>query len=535
MKRFLFGIFILLITCSSTLVAQDLDINWGRAFEGKTSVEKILGFTGDKMVTFSVKGGRDYIETFDKEDLRLKSSREYVYPELGEREDGIMNMVLMDDKVTFILYSYKKKTKSFALYAHTVDLKAKEVRKVKKIFQSDAMDEKIRSKVVDMRFSPDNSKILVFFNRSNKKYTEYYSDVVVLNVAEDIEVMSESEFTFSTDDASDDISFRLFPYVENDGSFSLLQEKRCIKRTKVTDYVLKVDRYDHEGKKLGSVNIKQDDKVLLSPTIIVEDDKIVLAGYYSSFDKDKFFKAGYTGIFFAELSLEMELNFIKTTRFSDEFLTNIYSEKKVAKFNKKGKELRVPDAYTMDMIYSHENGTYTILSEFFTVYTYQNKGGNTTVTTYGNILYFKLNEKGELFAADAIKKLQTSSTKSLGLGYGMTFVSVEFADKKAKYWSYTTLNNGSDIYIVFNDHYKNANDDIDEVSKALRNPDRSVPYLVTINEEGEFTKEAVFDSGDAQTNMIPRVVYHMSNNQLVILASKRKSQKFGVVEVETED
>lgn len=526
-----------LTVSSLSLYAQDLKINWGTEFDSKTEIQKIIGFADDKMVAYSTKGKDRFIETYSDDDMKLLNTTEYELPEIKGEQSGLLNVTLSGNRVSMLLYVYKKKTRSFNLYSHTLDLNGKAVGEPKEIYDSGETDAKMKDASVNVTFSPDGSKALVYFDRKDSDRLTFYSDNLVLDLTSELAVVSENKLDFEIrKEKSEKIVFRAYHSVQNDGSFGLIREKLETKGFKILDFGLEVGRYTNEGELIGEAEVAKDGMILMSPTIVMDGDKTRMVGYYMNNEKGSSFVSGYSGLFVAEFDGSMGIEYIKTNEFSNEFLRNVYSDGKVDRMDKKGKELRVPAPYTMNEIFVHSDGSMTVLSEFYQVVVQSNKGQTTTTTTYGSILYFKLNTEGELTASDAIKKLQASSTSSIGLGIGGgglgMFASIELPDKKLKYWSYASTMNDDNIYIVFNDHFKNQGDDEDDISKALVNPTKSVPYLATIDPEGGFTKEAMVDSGDTETYLVPQVTHDLGESQFVIWGIWKKANKFGIATID---
>lgn len=535
MKKILFALFLLTIT-TSAVQAQELTIDWGDSFDNKTEIQKILGFTGDKMVAFAVKGKKNFIQTYNRTGFGLISSEEFSFPSIDKKKSGMLNVVLTGDHVSMILHVYINKTKSFKLYNQKLGLDAQAIGEPTEIYASKEVDGKIKGMKVDMRTSPDGSKALVFFDRTNKERTTFYSDVMVLDVDEELTMISTSTYYYKMRDSkSDKAKFKMYHSIENDGSFNSIQERLEFTKKVISSFALTATRYSKDGDLIGEAELEEEGKVLLSPTILVTDDKVRIVGYYMTSPKKRAFITGYSGLFSADLELDMTINELKTSKFSDEFFLNLYSAKKIARMNGKEKEILVPAPYTMDEIYVHEDGTVTILSEYFTVVVSKSQQGTTTTTTYGSILVFKLNDEGDISASDVIKKNQVSSTFSptLGMSSGglSIFVTINTKDKKKKYWSYASSIADGKIFIVFNDHFKNTNDDEDDLSKAITNPIKSVPFLITINEDGSFTKEAMVSSGDSETYTVPQVTYHTDEAEFVIWGVWKKQNKFGIATI----
>jgi len=534
------SIFLLLplLFISFSVTAQDLEIEWGAEFDSKSEIQKVLGFANDgTMVAYSIKGKKRFIETYAENSMKLTSTADYILPDLGGKVDGMLNVALIGDEVNMLLYAYYKKTRSFKLFVQTLGTDGKEKQSPKEIYDSGAADEKAKDAKVDVVFSPDNTKAVVFFDRSDRDRLKFTSDNLVINLEGELNVVSTSKFEFDIrSDKSEKITHKAYHQVENDGSFTIIREKLETKILKILDFGLEVGRYDSAGELLGESEIKKDGMIFMSPTMITTNGETKMVGYYMNNKKGSSLISGYSGMFVADFSSEMEMLNMKTNEFSYEFMKNVYGKRYVARMENKGKEIRVPAQYTMNDVFIHEDGSMTVLSEFFQQVSTTERGQTTTTTTYGSVLYFKLDSEGELVASDAIRKLQRSSSSTIGIGIGfggaMMFASVELPDKMMKYWSYAASMKDDVLYVVFNDHFKNQDDGEDELKRALVNPKKSIPYLTIISEDGSFEKKAMVDSGDSETYLVPQVTYGMEESQFIIWGIWRKANKFGVATVE---
>src|SRR5574343_138502 len=461
--------------------AQNLSIEWGKSFDSSTEVQKILGFTGNQMVAYSSKGKNNYIETYEDNGLSLVNSAIYETPEIGTTQTGLLNITLGQGKVIAIVYSYDKKTKSFSLHMQQLSTEGKQIGRLEELYASDASDERIKDRIVDVEYSPDNTKLLVFFDRTDKDRLTFFSDVVVVDLNKPDESAYVGKFEFT--------------------------------KKVISDFALDVEGFNLNGDKIGETKLQDEGKVLMSPCLISNNDNngFHIVGYYMSNPKKRASVDGYAGLFVADLGADMDVKSFKSTQFKDKFFLDLYSQRRIDRMKEKGKEILVPAPFTMDYVILHSDGTMTILSEYYQVIVSDNgKGQRTTQTVYGSIIMLKVNADAEILADDVIKKMQVSSTTSIGLGVGTMpgvsmFVSYETKDKRKKYWSYAISMKDDNIYLVFNDNVKNSNDDEDELSSALTNPSKSIPFLVTIDPDGKFTKTAMAESGDTETYYVPQI------------------------------
>lgn len=529
----LFLLFSVLLFSATTSQSQELNINWGESFDSSTEVETIIGISNNTMVAYSSKGKKNYIETYDVEKgyIQLNSS-EYEVPEVAGQQTGLLNITLRGDKVFALIYGYEKKTKSFAIYSQYLSLEGSPIGVLDEIYTSSAVDAKIKDQIVDVRFSPNKKYALMFFDRTNKERTNFFSDVVIMNLKDAEAPIQTQKYDFAMrSGSSEDVNYKMYHSIDNNGSYFFMTQRVELTKRVISDFTLGVQGYHNDGSEIGTTVIKDDERVLLSPTIVTDNDKYIVVGYYMSNPKKRANISGYAGLFTARLDSQLSVEKLTIEEFSDDFFLDLYSEGKIARMNKKDKEIQVPAPYTMDYIIPHSDGTLTVLSEFYLVTVQQDKGARTTTTQYGNIIYYKIGADGKIMASDVIKKLQMSATSSIGIGLAggslSMFMSYETKDKRKKYWSYALSTDEDNVYLVFNDNLKNADDDEDDLSRALSIPSKGVPFLATISNDGSFTKEAMSDSQDSDTYCVPQVIYHLDESNFIIWGVRRKENKFG--------
>lgn len=511
--------------------AQNLSIDWGTSFDSNTDVQKILGFSKNKMIAFTVKGKKRFIEEYDSKTYAQLSSTEFNLPELAGQSVGLLNITISEDDILTVLYGYNKKTKSFSLYKQTLTTSGKEKSKLDEFYTSEGDEDKIKDAIVDVRFSPDNSKMLVFFDRANRERLKFMSDVVLIDLKNLDVKNTELEYTMR-DEKSENVNFKMSHIVDNDGSYFFISQRTEFAKKVISNFELNVEGFNAKGENIGKSQIKDNESLLLNPTMVKTDKGYSVVGYYMTNPKKRATITGYTGLFIAKLDKELELVELKKNDFEDQFFKDLYSERYIKRMTEKAREIQVPAPYSMDNIIMHSDGTMTILSEYFLVTITDNgKGQRTTTTNYGHIIYYKLSANGEITSADVVKKNQISSTSSISLGIGggalSMFMSFETKDQRKKYWSYCCAVKGDLIYLVFNDHRKNEVNEDGEISASLANPAKGLPYLVEIREDGTFTKKAMGEASDEDTYCVPQITFQSEADEFIIWGVKRKENKFG--------
>lgn len=511
--------------------AQTLSIDWGTSFDSNTDVQKIIGFAKNKMVVYSAKGKKRFIEEYDEKGFAQLSSTEYQLPDVSGQLVGLLNITVANDDVLAVIYSYDKKTKSFTLYTQTLSTKGKEKGKMEEFYTSEGDEDKIKDAIVDVRFSPDNNKMLVFFDRADRDRLTFMSNVVMVDL-KDLSNNQSTEVKYTMRDAkSESVQFKMTHTVNNDGSYFFISQLTEFTKKAISNFELNVAGYDAKGKKIGESEIVDKESLLLNPTMVQTDQGYSVVGYYMTNPRKRAIITGYTGLFVAKLDKNVNVTEVKKNDFKDEFFKDLYSDRYIRRMGEKQKEIQVPAPYSMDNVVLHADGTMTVLSEYFLVTVIQDKGQRTTTTNYGNIIYYKISPEGEIIAADVVKKNQISSTQSIGFGVSggamMMFMSFETKDQRKKYWSYSLAVKENMVYLVFNDHRKNMVNEDGEISASLANPAKGLPYLVEIREDGTFTKKAMAEASDEDTYCVPQITYQTEVNEFIIWGVKRKENKFG--------
>lgn len=522
---------------SLNLFGQSLDIDWGDSFDSNTEVQKILGFIDGKMYAFSMKGKKYFLDQHSENGFAQVASNEYKVPEIDGFTSGLLNITITEKDILAIVYGYSKKTKSFVLFAQPLKPNGQSNGKMKELYKSTPIDDKIKDPVVDVRFSPDNKKMLVFFDRSDKDRLNFSSDVVVVDLFSiDLNTVVEKLNFSMRDGRSDNSEFKVFHTVENSGKFFFLTQRIEFEKKVISNFELEVIGFESNGKKLGSTKIKDKESMLLEPTIIATDKGYSIVGYYTSNPRKRAKVVGYAGIFHVFLDETLTVSTINKNELSNKFFTNLYSDRYIRKKSEKKEEILVPAPYTMDKIMVHSDGSMTILSEFYqiTIRT-DNRGATTTTTNYGSIIYYKLDKEGNLTGADVIKKNQASSTQTIGLGIGAgavgMFVNFETKDKLKKYWSYASYMKDNIVYLVFNDHRKNEVNEDGEISKSLINPKKGFPYLATITPDGKYTKKGMAGANDDETYCAPQVSLSLGVDGFILWGVRKKENKFGLASI----
>lgn len=539
-KKIIFGIAILVNI--SLAMSQKTDIEWGKSFESKTEVRKIIGTHEGTMFTFSERVKKDYIEGFDDKNFTQKFSSEFSL----EKKHYLLDIINSNNGPIALTYTLNKKEKTVYIFASQFN-SAGELKNERTTIMKAVDDIKVKNQQVLIDYSNDKSKILISYQRQDKKDENILnSDFVVINNS--AEVLSKKTFKEDLNSFAEgkDVYFNFSIDVSNKGGYVFSISKFAERKKQASKYSLSVYEFDKNGKELESINIVPEGKGVYSPKIHFDEEsgQIKIVGFYfKNTKKNQLYSSiGYSGVY----NVTLERGTLKkinsnTTPFSDDFLGRFYSENKINRANDKDKELTIPYTFDIDNIFINEKGDYVITAENYQYSVVRDQRNGTTTRTwlFGDVIVMSINDKGKLKWINTVKKTQMASKTNANLGFGTAIgfltltYSVEIGKKyPAEYsnYSYIAGLGENELILLYNDHYKLADNDQDD-RKALTNPKKSIPYQYTFNyETGEGVKKTLISESDKQgTYLAPNVYYKLANNKYIVWARFKDENKFSLV------
>jgi hypothetical protein len=229
-------------------------------------------------------------------------------------------------------------------------------------------------------------------------------------------------------------------------------------------------------------------------SVVISEDRLILSGQVYE-------NEGFRGVFTGVLD-ENTLNVsdIRTHKFSDDFVTQFWSEKKKEKDDKKrkrkgedGEDRDFGDQFRFVNTFAAGNGgTYTVYQKFWwylkTVTTTDSKGNTTTreipVFNYGDILLLKSGTLGEIEYTKLIPCLQVTQNVDPGIGFRV------IQNKDGLYFLHmATIDNDNDL------------------------------YLTHVDLTGEFTSKYVMDPNDEKIIVSADKIFVDRNRQQFVLAT----------------
>lgn len=535
MKNLFFSMLLLVVSCNLSFGQGGVNVEWGKSFDASTEVQKIIGQQEDIMYVYSKKGKKTFLQAFKGENQELKFNQEFKLPEYNGKKTTIIDMVMTNNGPMAISYQKNKKTGAVKVYAQNFSLSGRIQGKGIVIMEtSDPV--KMKDPDVFIQQSRDKSKLMFAYMRHEKKEPLYHVDVVVFD--QDLNVLSQRDEAHDfSESKGEDRYFNVEVHLDNDGSYLTSVELAVYRKKTTPEYSFTIKDYNAEGELEGEKTVKFDEKGIYKPYIFFDEKENTfrVVGMYAEFRGNKSYMPGYSGVYNAVIE-RGSLDVIEkhVTPFSEEFLKNFYRAKKIEKAANKDKNLYVSSGFGIDHVYLTAEGNLVVTAEYYTkVWHDADSGPDYTQWTYGDVIVMSVNNEGGLNWINVVPKMQVTSVPDLPLMVGLLAVSIKLPDPQVlNNWSYVPGIGSDHLYLVFNDHIKNAIK-ADDKQKPVVNPKKSIPYKVSIDlETGEFVKKPMVNATDADTYMAPQVIYRLSDNKYIIWAVKRKENKFGTVTFE---
>jgi hypothetical protein len=514
----------ILLAFSISVKAQDLNfkVKWGKEFKasGRSSLNNIVGHDGTGIYVVreryrsALAGGNDY--TLEHYDNNLLSTKSF---DLDIREDGNrcqIDYILYLHSRLFLFYSMaEQKSKKNLLFVREVDkstLQPKADRE--KIGEIDyAGKSKRNSGDFFFRVSRDSSKIMVVYSLP---YDDDEPEAFGLSVLdENLNSLWKKDISIPYSDKLFDIeSFR----VDNEGNAYLLglayKDKRKSKRRGLPNYNYEVFAFREKGTAMKQYHIQLEDRFLSDMQIEILDNRnLVCAGFYS--EKGTF---SVRGTYF--LVVDAATTEIKTKSFKEfgmDFITQNMSERearKAARREEKGEEMELYE-YDLDKLLLGKDGSAMLVGEQYFVRSVTStsmiNGMMSTRTTYhyyyNDIITVKVNSSGQIQWAQKVPKSQHT------INDGGFYSSYTMAIVKGK------------ICFLFNDSPKNLEEEV-KGRPANYNARKSVVVMVSLDQNGNSTKQPIFNAVDAEVIMRPKVCEQIANKEIILFGQRKKNQQF---------
>ncbi|HCT29916.1 MAG TPA: hypothetical protein DIW31_04120 [Bacteroidales bacterium] len=533
MKNYFFSTFIGLVI-SITIYGQNqtekYDIKWGNEIEAsrRQTLSGIIGSDQSGFYALKTKHGMFFglsteltIEKYDNNANLLKSVELTLTDEPKKR--SYEDIIKVNDKYYLFTSFTDSKTKLNSLYVQTIDMASltpnNDKKKVADFDYSESSWKRNRGDFLTTT-SKDDSKVLAFyklpFDRGEKKRIGFSVLDNSMN-----KIWSRDLALPYNDELCDIERIR----VDNEGKVyvqcTVYKEKRRAKRHGEPNYEYVLLCYKNGSEKPDDYKISLQGKFLADMQFSVRNSKdIICAGFYS--EKGTFSIKGAFYLTIDGSSKEIIKQSYK--EFSIDALVENLTErqkKKVERKLEKGKEVELYE-YDLDNIIMREDGGALLYGEqyFVNAVTTTQTGPNGVITTitnyyynYNDIIIVSVNPGGDIEWVTKIPKRQVT------------------VNDNGFYSSYYNFLRNDKIYFLFNDNPQNLLEKTND-SKKYKNfsgGKNSVVVLAELDYNGNYTKDALFKSADAEVIIRPKVCSEISKDEVVIFGQRRKTQRFAKI------
>jgi len=523
----------LTIAFCGNVTGQEIKMDWGKSFESKNEISKIIGVQDNIMYAIASKKKDDFLVGYDENTLTEKFSRQIQLP----KNTTMLDIVLTKGGPTLIYFSHSNKNKDLNVTAKILG-KLGNKNTVKSLMKvSD--DAKVRGNVLDIKESADKKNYLVYYTRSlvlsgrkRKVITEF--------VTFDYALKSINQFEHNNSGNIDENGFVSNADIKIDKNKNILYVLPVFSGDQ-GKYELFIKQYDMRGKSLNENFIDTKGTYVGQPKIFLDNKtgEFRVVGLSVGMDENRL---GYTGVYSAVIegnTLKEKSSF--NTIFPIDFLKKFLRGKSVDRKAQKGKSIYVPGTYSINNVFVTEDGSIVFTAEdYYNFMVESSQFSSTEQWIFGNVICGKLNSGGELKWINIAKKTQIASKTRPkvtlvtggggGLSVGASFTIGSKLPAECSNYSYLAGIANNTLVLIYNDHIKLSDRDAETgKSKALRDPKKSLVYKYTFDlETGESKRTALIkESNQGGTYLAPKVFFRNDDNSIIVWGRYKKTQKFG--------
>lgn len=509
-------LFILLII-SNTAIGQNVNITWGNNIPSqKRSKYSLLHEASDKsiLIQHTDKKRRMFLEKYSNDGYSLVSSNQIdltLIKNSNKKSDRLSfeKIYVMKDAVFVFASNYNKEVDLFSIYAKIYDFDGNELSNWKKLESVSASSSRRRGEY-DVEISHDKTKLLIKHTvyTKRKELEERYSYSVF-----DLELIQifKKEVKIKKESKKDDVS-TFGEKVSNSGSvffFSRFNDEITLYRLSESD----ANETDADDLIKYKLDFDKKDILDIANFVRESDNSVIVTGFYS--DKNNKKNYGISGVVYVVMddkSLEETLS--KTSSFSEEFLKNYISSKRI----RKGKGIST--SFDLRSLIIKNNGDAVLIAEnrYVTKHcTRDQKTGHETCTyTYHFDQLMVIGISG-----DGVLTFATNLDKYAGVGNSLSEIV-----------SYSVLPTNDGVIIFYNGHYKDFREG-DKKTRSFPGYKKGVLVKAFISNTGEISKEAIVRHKEAKLIVYPRYALTTSDKRgVIMLCNYKRNMKVGRFEVE---
>lgn len=523
------ALFFLIVTSVSGQKKSDkVEILWGKEFKEsrRSTLSDIVGHdqTGIYVLREKARGtfyGTEPNRILEHYNNKMARTKSVMLKLKAYDKDTKFEFMLSLHGELYLFTSFRnQKLKQNFLFRQHVNkntlMPDKELKKIAEIDYSGRG--KKNAGVFNVSMSRDSSKVLIYYDLPyNKGEPEQYGFCVLDN---DLNELWTKEVTLPYNDELFDIEDYK---VSNNGDVYLLgalyKDKHKEKRNGVPNYHYEILGYTQQGAMQKEYPVQVKGRFLTDMKIAINDHQdIVCGGFYSeegSFSiKGSYFLRidGLTEMIVSQNYNEFGMDFITQN------LTSRQERKKRRK-DARGKNVELYKYHLDDVILRNDGGAVLVGEQFFvetvtTTVPTGNGGVSTTVNYYyyfNDIIVINVAPDGRIAWTEKIPKRQVSTNDG---GF---------------YSSYAHFVKKDKLYFIFNDNPQNLYYNGEgRVAKFTRGRESQV-VLVTLDREGQQTREALFSNREMGTLIRPMVCEKISGQEMILFGQRKKKQRFARV------
>ena len=521
-----------LLFLQGALLAQTPTITWGQPVEKNNVVLKIIGETEAGVYALSERKGRYYLEQYAGSGMTMALSKELEFPEIAGQQTELEEIYYVGGQLLLFTVAYDRSDKNYLIYGTRLDEKGNAISKPIEIMNAE-VEKKARKGEFGFELSRDRSKILVYHSAPYKrKEKSWYITMKV--ITPDLETIKEISEVIPLKEDDDRVEASSYLVDDRAAVYFAVRQVGYVEGAQQTRS-LDIYRYDpSNGFNLEVIPI--DFGTFRASSLILNTDpegNLVGGGFYGE-EATRILTRyeGIAGTYFIRLKRgETEPSFKKMSPFGEEFAATILKERKAAKGR------MVPNLFIPRELLPLGNGGAVMTAEFYQVTVTQNRNSRTITIQHGPIVVANITPQGEVDWVRSIPKNQLYTRSEAGM-FGLAGPGVYFgnsywasvAKDQTVYHSYVLGISNESLHFVFNDNPKNEQIEHFRDTKALTGYKRSVPVAVTIDVEGNMTKEILLEKDRSEVVLRPGVSYQQGYDHVVIYGTRRKDEKFGVIE-----
>jgi hypothetical protein len=514
---------IVLIGMSQLVQSQEHEIVWGTLAPAGAALDSYipLGWVGNQYICIQMDRKTGTILTI-KDNMDMVSQKVML---TGQKKFEADYIFMYDGKIQMLYSEFENGEKtnyvranSFTLQNKPGGLKMKKVAAVKLESNSEKAD-------FQYYHSQDSSKLLIVHVNDMGKKDDVRVAVQVVDVANKMESVWNEIVDLPY--ISKDFEI-LTGAVNNEGEVVLVGELKLEKSKGEYFHETHVINFNGAGGKFEDKALELEDKYISSLAARFLDDKqLLVAGFYVE-RRNNGSSAGLTGGF---------IEILETGRFltGNQLVSEIDTDVKEAISPTSGlAKLLNNDELNryaiQDLILNPDGSGYVIAEQR---YMRQDLSDPKTVSRtyyFNHILMFKFDSDQQISWFSSIPKQQITTTSTLRIGFGPIsfYVWPNYLTRYCyKYNSYTAVEKDGNIYLLYNDHKKNGDARTLKETSTMSNKNTALATLVTIDEEGNWTKEALFRGKDVDAILEASSCWPMPGIGFVVSAERGKNLMYG--------